>query len=215
MVFLVAPFAAYGGGSPAQRDSLSPAMTPETPTRFGGMDPTIMKAAAVESMEILNKVLESDRNQNIYSDSLVQRLADFYKYGVGTAEYPGDPLVTRKVCREFVIAMLWDLFIGEAPPDEIPAAGPGNLQNPLDELSAARFRRLISGILPTVRDDLSFTQRTRVYRLAGKVFNAVDDGPVSELERLAKDAEMGPGERALIEHTLELIHNNALRDRPQ
>ena len=166
--------------------------------RCGGMDCEQLRAAGSKAKEIMASARECDASGGAYPKEFVKRVTAFYSIGVEEEFDPADPLVTRKFCREFVIGLLWDLFLEKV--DSQPE--PGDFQNPLDKESAARFRGVLTAKLPTAFDDLGYIQRTRIYRLAGKVLTPEDAGALSSL---ASELEPNDSERSLIDDAVARI----------
>ena len=171
---------------------------------------------ALEQARLLHeRVLEADKKGGEpYADDLVRDILAFYHKGSVVEGEPGDPVVTRKFCREWVLGLFADLFqVGPCGrPDS--AVDPSCPQNPLEEETAARFRKALTGFLATALDSLSEAQRERLYKLAGQVLRA-EETVVSVLRTLALDSRVGAHEREIIEQTIEYIQMRANGDTPR
>ena len=160
---------------------------------------------AVEKAETIRKeTLRIDQAGGVYPDEYVQNLVRFYKYGAGTSQEPGSSIVTRKFCREYSIALLWDLFFAGEMESYEPKDEQG-LKNPLDVESERRLRGALTVFLVTARQDLTLRQRIRVYLLCANVLDRNDTAALIALRTLAEQAEIGSPEQAQIEGTIERI----------
>ena len=168
--------------------------------RCGGMDCEKLRAAGSEAKEIMASARKFDEAGGAYPPEFVKLLWALYSGDAGGGHQPADPLVTRRFCREFVIGILWDLFSSK-----VDEPDPDDFQNPLTEASAARFRRVLTQMLQTASDDLDFIQRTRLYRLSGKVLTPEDVDALSALRSLSLQPDFTTGERELVRYAIEQI----------
>jgi len=170
------------------------------------VDPAEMRKAARRAQEIQDEILRIDKEKGSYSDELVQKIADFYRFG-GPQDDPADPTVVRIFCHEYVIFLLRDLLLIDPQKQRGTEPDPTRPQNPLNRESAERFHDLLAELLPTAPDDLSFIQRTRLYRLAGKVLNAEDHEALDALEALTSEQEFTKSERELVRYAIGRIED--------
>ena len=180
----------------------------------GPANPLDTLKAVRKSEGIQDKVLEIDGKdqpgERIYSAEFVQEIANFYKYGAGTAKEPGSRVVTREFARPYVIDLLWELLlVEERQAEDQSEPDPHRPQNPLNAGSEKRFRGVLTNLLLTCLDDLFSVDRIRLYGLVGKVFTQDDRDVVVVLEVLADTAEESDlGEDFLIARTLKQMRGN-------
>ena len=174
----------------------------------GPADPAETLKAVGLAQELWDDVIHFDREEEgVYSPEFVEKLTRFYRYGAGTQQNPGDPVVTRKFCRDYTLGLLRDLFLAERVASD--NATLRSLTKRVHESSARLFRSALADILLTAQNDLSFIQRTRLYNLSGEVFSEEDANAIAALRMLARAPELGGGEESLILRTVERIENRA------
>ena len=135
--------------------------------RSSDMDEEERIAAGRRAIELIESFKAIDRENETYPSELIEELWAFYDYGIGTENEPGDSLVTSMVCREFVLALIWDLFLVEESSENGSAPDTSGFRNALDKASATLFLELFTHMLSSADKELSFLQRTRLYRVAG------------------------------------------------
>ena len=180
--------------------------------------------ALKQAKDIQEEVLRIDGDEEAYyTQGFVDEIVAFYQHGVGTAEDPGNPVVTRKFCREYVLALFNDLFSlgvkgeGESESEELAEVledasedetEPRAPRHPLDHESAELLRDALCDLLPSAFHDLDFLQRRTLYRVAAKTFRPEDELAIAFLEVLAEEvekAEPDTGENDLIKDAIALI----------
>lgn len=177
------------------------------PSRESGLDSGELKSAVLMARGIAEMTKRIDSKRGDYSKENVQQIHKFYRYGSGTEEEPGNALVTKKFCREFVLCLLCDAFLVELSADGKPMPDPEGFQNPLSDESARRLLALLKEIIPNAHEDLSFIQRTRVYRLAGKVLRPANTDAVNALKSLASQPGIDEDEGEMIGDVIKRIGN--------
>ena len=194
------------GQSEADEQSLETDNSAESSAVLNGpADPNNTLNAVEMAQGIQGEVLKTDDEKGEYDAAFVRRILSFYHYGTATAEDPGDPVVTRKFCREYTLALLRDLFNAGSSTSSTRETDSGGPQNPLDPNSARRLREALTTIMRTSPKDLSFDQRKRLYHLAGMVFTAQDSEAIEVLRVLVPEEESAGVERLLIIDTIKRI----------
>jgi len=154
--------------------------------------------------ELGNQALDYDDAGGVFPDVYIDKLMQFYKHGAGTEDEPGNLLVTRKVCREHVLALLWDIF---APRKEEPKER--DFRNPLEKQSARRFRAVLTVLLVDALEDLAPVQRAKLYAIAGRALSKDDAAGLLALRQLLSHFEPDSAEHTLITQALESIGGRA------
>jgi hypothetical protein len=161
-------------------------------------NPDETKEAVRRAQELHGRVLDADK-AGTFSPQLIGDIVGFYRSG------SDDPVVSRKFCRDWVLALIADLFqVGTCGRPE-SVVDPNCPKNELDQESAGRFRNALTEFLRTAFEDLAYPQRKRLYKLAQEVFTAESRDALATLEELAAEERAEPDERALIESTIERI----------
>ncbi len=177
---------------------------PDTPTPL--LDVRELREAAAAAQELFDAILAIDGSEDgslRYEKSIIDRMGNFYRSG------SMDPDVTREVCRETVVAIIWDLFlmrVHDPSADDVTEVSPGDteIQNALDEPSKRLFRRfLMNELLPTAPRDLSTLQQARLYRLAGLVLRPEGDRAIEVLNDVADQFDPTDKKRALVELAID------------
>ena len=183
----------------------------------GPADPNKTLKAVQEARKIWKEARQYDReNGGVYPAEFVQKVVSFYERGTLEESKTGDPIVTQKFCRDYVLGLLRELFLAKRVGSNEPDPKQEYLTNILDEGSAQLFREALGDILLTAHSDLSFIQRTRLYNLSGEVFSPQDTNAIETLQMLAgePEPELGGGEQSLILRTVERIESRAVPEPP-
>lgn len=165
-----------------------------------------MKAVKI-ALELGDEALAYDGAGGSYPDEYFEKVVGFYKYGSGTAQEPGDSIVTRRFCREYAIGLLSDLFSAEE--NEPNEEDDRTLKNPLNQLSKERADAAVTVMLISAREDLTPLQRGRLIDLAAKWLTNDNRAALRALRMLAESPEVSSLEQSLITRTVE-----AIEDRP-
>ena len=175
--------------------------------RAGGpADPSKTLKAVQEARKLWKEARQYDReNGGVYPVEFVQKVVSFYERGTLGESKTGDPIVTRKFCRDYVLGLVRELFLAKRVDHNEPDPNQEYLTNALDKGSAQLFRDALGDILLTAHNDLSFIQRTRLYNLSGEVFSKQDTNAIATLRMLARAPKLGGGEESLILRTIERI----------
>lgn len=168
--------------------------------RWGLMNPDQAKAAGTRGLELIESFQNIDGKNETYPPDLIEKLWAYYQYGTGTKDKPGNAMVTQRVCREVVLGLIWDLFLVGVSSEDGSA-----FQNPLDEPSTELFFDLLTRILSTAGTELSFMQRTRLYRVVGLVLTPNAEEARTALESLMAREDCKDWEKELILRALAKI----------